>query len=61
MDHLKLWKKEVEQGGTKFDKFHVIDSWTYDCFVEMRKNYKQVTTRNLQQWVLAAASQFPDL
>lgn len=61
MDHLKLWKKDVEQGGTRFDKFHVIDSWTYDRFVEMRRNYKQVTTRNLQQWALAAASQFPDL
>lgn len=35
MDHLKLWEKNVEQGGTKFDKFHVIDAWT---FVEMRKN-----------------------
>ncbi|XP_025832862.1 uncharacterized protein LOC108734939 [Agrilus planipennis] len=61
MDHLKVWEKDVEQGGTKFDKFHVIDSWTYDRFVEMRRNYKQVTTRNLQQWALAAASQFPDL
>lgn len=61
MDDLKLWKKDVEQGGTRFDKFHVIDSWTYDRFVEMRRNYKQVTTRNLQQWALAAASQFPDL
>ncbi|XP_044583973.1 uncharacterized protein LOC123264637 isoform X2 [Cotesia glomerata] len=61
MDHLKVWKKDVEHGGTKFDKYHVIDSWTYDRFVEARQNYQQVTTRNLQQWALAAASQFPNL
>ncbi|XP_044580607.1 uncharacterized protein LOC123262454 isoform X2 [Cotesia glomerata] len=61
MDHLKVWEKDVEHGGTKFDKYHVIDSWTYDRFVEARQNYQQVTTRNLQQWALAAASQFPNL
>ncbi|XP_044579951.1 uncharacterized protein LOC123262029 isoform X1 [Cotesia glomerata] len=61
MDHLKVWEKDVEHGGTKFDKYYVIDSWTYDRFVEARQNYQQVTTRNLQQWALAAASQFLNL
>lgn len=61
MDHLKVWRKDVECGGSQYDKFYVIDTWTYDRFVEARQNYKQVTTRNLQQWALAAASQFPDI
>jgi len=38
----------------------MIDCWTYDRFVEARANYKQGTTRNLQQWALIAASQFQD-
>ncbi|KAF5299773.1 hypothetical protein FQA39_LY11443 [Lamprigera yunnana] len=31
---------------------------TYDRFAESQQNNQQVTTRNLQQWALAAASQF---
>lgn len=50
----------MKRGGTSIDKYVVIDSWTYDRFVEARANYQQVTTRNLQQWALSAASQFHD-
>ena len=49
-----------KKGGTIFDKYAINDSWTYDRFVEARQNYQQVTTRNLQQWALAAAAQFKD-
>lgn len=60
MEYLSRWKEAVENGGNTFDKYSVIDSWTYDRFVEARQSYQQVTTRNLQQWALAAAGQYPD-
>lgn len=47
-----------KKGGTMIDKYATIDSWTYDHFTEARENLQQVTTRNLQQWAMAAASQF---
>lgn len=61
MRDLKIWEDHIKKGGTRNDKYHTIDSWTYDRFVEARSCNQQVTTRNLQQWALAAASQFPDL
>ncbi|XP_026670698.1 uncharacterized protein LOC108626532 isoform X2 [Ceratina calcarata] len=57
-DQLKKWEESIKSCGTIFDKYALIDSWTYDRFVEARNNYHQVTTRNLQQWALAAAAQF---
>lgn len=58
MEELPKWAEHVKSGGTKFDKYATIDSWTYDRFKEARENNQQVTTRNLQQWALSAASQF---
>jgi len=58
MKYLSQWEKDIKHGGTNIDKYSIINSWTYDRFVEARNNYKQVTTRNLQQWALSAASQF---
>lgn len=58
MDLLKVWEQHIISGGTTFDKYAIINSWTYDRFIEARQNNQQVTTRNLQQWALAAASQF---
>lgn len=58
MNHLYRWKRDIKCGGTIIDKYAVIDSWTYDCFMEAKANCQQVTTRNLQQWALSAASQF---
>jgi len=58
MKDLKRWEEQIKKGGTIIDKYTTIDSWTYDRFVEARENLQQVTTRNLQQWALAAASQF---
>ncbi|GFT57299.1 HTH CENPB-type domain-containing protein [Trichonephila clavipes] len=52
--------ERARNGSTK-DKYTTIDKWTHDRFVEARQSNQQVTTRNLQQWALAAASQFPDL
>lgn len=60
MKHLYRWEEDIKRGGTTVDKYAVIDSWTYDCFVEARANYQQVTTRILQEWALSAASQFDD-
>ncbi|XP_076302087.1 uncharacterized protein LOC143220302 [Lasioglossum baleicum] len=61
MEHLKKWEEHIKSGGTAFDKYATIDSWTNDRFQEARNNCQQVTTRNLQEWALAAASQFSDL
>lgn len=58
MEELPKWEKHVKSGGTMTDKYATIDSWTYDRFEEARQNNQQVTTRNLQQWALSAASQF---
>ncbi|XP_036139694.1 uncharacterized protein LOC118644689 [Monomorium pharaonis] len=60
MDQLPIWEQHIKSGGTIFDKYTIIDSWTYDRFIEARQINQQVTTRNLQQWALAAASQFED-
>ncbi|GFX83605.1 HTH CENPB-type domain-containing protein [Trichonephila clavipes] len=60
MDQLKIWEEQIRRGGSTKDKY-TIDKWTHDRFVEARQYNQQVTTRNLQQWALAAASQFPDL
>ncbi|GFU29017.1 HTH CENPB-type domain-containing protein [Trichonephila clavipes] len=61
MDQLKIWEEKIRRGGSTKDKYTTIDKWTHDRFVEARQSNQQVTTRNLQQWALAAASQFPDL
>ncbi|GBN35976.1 hypothetical protein AVEN_22431-1 [Araneus ventricosus] len=60
MEYLSKWEEEIKKGGNLFDKYSILDSWTYDRFVEARENYQQVTTRNLQQWALAAAGQFAE-
>lgn len=57
---LQVWKQHIKSGGTIFDKYSIIDSWTHDRFREARQVNQQVTTRNLQQWSLSAASQFPN-
>lgn len=59
-EYISRWEEDIKKGGTLFDKYAVIDSWTYDRFMEARQGYHQVTTRNLQEWALAAAGQFPD-
>ncbi|GFX69086.1 HTH CENPB-type domain-containing protein [Trichonephila clavipes] len=61
MDQLKIWEEQIRRGRSTKDKYTTIDKWTHDRFVEARQSNQQVTTRNLQQWALAAASQFPDL
>ncbi|GBN35808.1 Valine--tRNA ligase, partial [Araneus ventricosus] len=60
MEYLSKWEEEIKKEGNLFDKYSILDSWTYDRFVEARENYQQVTTRNLQQWALAAAGQFAE-
>lgn len=57
-EYLSRWEEEIKKGGSVFDKYSAIDSWTYDRFVEARDNFQQVTTRNVQQWALAAAAQY---
>lgn len=59
-EYLSRWEEDVKKGGNTFDKYAIIDSWTYDRFLEARENCQQVTTRNLQQWALSAATQFRD-
>ncbi|GFT84611.1 HTH CENPB-type domain-containing protein [Trichonephila clavipes] len=46
--------EEVEDSGLQSDD-------EYHQMKKARQSNQQVTTRNLQQWALAAASQFPDL
>lgn len=61
MEDLAKWEKHIKNGGSIFDKYAMIDSWTYDRFTEARQINQQVTTRNLQQWALSVASQFKNL
>lgn len=58
--YIKRWESEVLAGGTKYDKFIIINNWTLDRFTKARSELQQVTTIDLQQWALAAASQFQD-
>ncbi|KAJ8960708.1 hypothetical protein NQ314_006019 [Rhamnusium bicolor] len=58
MTDLKRWEKDIKCGGTTIDKYAIIDSWTYNRFVEARQADQQVTSRNLQHWALAGAAQF---
>lgn len=57
-DYLIQWKKDVQSGGTKIDKFQSVDFETFERFKEARSCYEQVTTRTLQQWALTAAAPF---
>ena len=57
MDELSRWKKEIELGGTVYDKYDAINKWTYERFSESRKTGKPVYTRNLQVWAMQAAMQ----
>lgn len=57
-DELTRWKKEIQKGGTIFDKSCAIKKWTYDRFCEARQNQVPVTTRNLQEWALQASMQY---
>ncbi|GFY79658.1 valine--tRNA ligase [Trichonephila inaurata madagascariensis] len=50
-----MGREDIIKEGNKFDKYALIDSWTYDRFVDARENFHPVTTRNLQQWALSAA------
>ncbi|OAD59935.1 hypothetical protein WN48_07846 [Eufriesea mexicana] len=52
------WKAQIEKEDTKYDMYNAIDQWTYDRFKEARENLQQVTTREIQQWALAEASQY---
>ncbi|XP_076284711.1 uncharacterized protein LOC143211135 [Lasioglossum baleicum] len=56
--YLLRWENYIKDGGTIYDKYNAINQWTYDRFKEARANFQQVTTRDLQQWALAAASQY---
>lgn len=42
-DELKRWEENIKSGGSTIDKYSIIDSWTYDRFVESRQNYQQVS------------------
>ncbi|XP_046411535.1 uncharacterized protein LOC124175377 [Neodiprion fabricii] len=61
MNQLTVWEKQITSGGTTKDKYKIIDSCTYNRFMKARQSNQLVTTRNLQQWGLAAASQLPEL
>ncbi|KAL1488746.1 hypothetical protein ABEB36_014545 [Hypothenemus hampei] len=57
-DNIRRWERDILKGGTIFDKYAAIDSWTYDRFVESRKQNIQVTTHDLHEWALKAARQY---
>ena len=58
MDELKRWEKEIQRGGTQFDKSNTIKKWLYNRFVESRAAKIPVMTRNIQAWAMQAARQF---
>ncbi|XP_043481828.1 histone acetyltransferase KAT6B-like [Leptopilina heterotoma] len=55
---LALWKKEIENGGTKHDKLRAIRKECFDRFREARRNGEAVTTKMLQKWAIEAAAPF---
>jgi len=58
MKQLAIWVEEVRRGGTLREKCKFIDKWVYDRYREARDSHHQVvTTRTLQEWGLAAATE----
>ena len=57
-DEINRWRKQIVNGGTKSDKAHAIQKWTYNRFKEARLEKKPIQTRNSQEWVLQATMQF---
>ncbi|KMQ86730.1 tigger transposable element-derived protein 6-like protein [Lasius niger] len=55
---LAQWEKDIEKGGTNWNKYATIDKWTFDRFIEARRHNEHVTTRILQQWAASAALQY---
>jgi hypothetical protein len=51
------WKEQVERGRSDRVKHTIMNSWTYDQFLEAVANKEHVTTRTLQQWGMAASFQ----
>lgn len=58
MDTLVRWRKDIENGGTVYDKYNLISKCTYERFVESRKLGKPVYTRTLKVWAMQTAMQF---
>lgn len=61
MDWLPLWEADCEKGGNAFDKYRIINEWTWDNVVRARKRNLPIKGRHIRQWALAVAAQYPDL
>jgi hypothetical protein len=56
----QFWRRneEVEKSGSDTNKYSMINSWTYDQFIETRASKEHVITRALNQWGISATFQF---
>ena len=61
LDELSRWKREIVNGGTRYDQMQAIKKWVYDRFVEARERKEHVGTEDLRTWALQAAMQFPNV
>ncbi|XP_026829898.1 uncharacterized protein LOC113563060 [Ooceraea biroi] len=52
------FRNEILSGGTFFDKIETVKKNVYDRFVEARDSKQLITRRQLQQWAMAAATQY---
>lgn len=55
-----LWKQQILEGGTKFDKFNIVDNAVISRFHEARKEFKCVKDIHLRQWAIQASQSFRD-
>ena len=58
LDELTRWKKEIINGGTKYDKSEAIKKWTYKRFQDARERKQHITTEGLRTWALQGVMQY---
>jgi len=46
---LKIWKQQIENGGTRAEKYRTINKYVSEMFNEARENARVVKTVNLKQ------------
>ncbi|GFY68787.1 HTH CENPB-type domain-containing protein [Trichonephila inaurata madagascariensis] len=60
-EHLPKWEEDIiKREEINLINMHLLIPGHMIALLEARKNFHQITTRNLQQWALSAAGQFKD-
>jgi hypothetical protein len=58
---IPLWRKQVEEGGTRKEKYLKINQFVLENFLESRQQCKILKSKNLQQWASQKASEIKAL